>query len=218
MGPCPRPQCTRCSNTSTRRMTPWRARWGADNRPRRDWTWREETPLRAGDGYRRRSSATTPWRRARRRRTRQMRPQHGIHSEVALRLTEELRGASPGFRPATQSQLQEELDGQATALEEDIRQLRALLAANLKRAIKDFWRQGQDIVQRWKAVRGATELEAPGQLGLWNLRVPNTQILFTEAHDVMFAVCAFWRELYDKHPVNLPGFQAVLGGHAPRVP
>ena len=36
--------------------------------------------------------------------------QHGIRSEAALRLAEELRGASPGFRPTTQGQLQEELE------------------------------------------------------------------------------------------------------------
>ena len=34
----------------------------------------------------------------------------------------------------------------------------------------------------------------------------------------MFAVRAFWRELYDTRPVDLPGFQAVLGRHVPRVP
>ena len=50
------------------------------------------------------------------------------------------------------------------------------------------------------------------------MQVPNTQRLLTEAHDVMFAVRAFWRELYDKRPVDLPGFQAVLGRHVPRVP
>ena len=144
---------------------------------------------------------------------------HGIPSGAALRLAEELRGASPGFRPTTQDQLQEELERQAAALEEDIRQLRALLAADRKRAIKDFWRRhAPDIAQRWKAVRGAIEVEAPGSSGLWNVRVPNTQTLLTEAHDVMFAVRAFWRELYDKRPVDLQGFQAVLGRHVPRVP
>ena len=50
------------------------------------------------------------------------------------------------------------------------------------------------------------------------MRVPNTQTLLTEAHDVMLAVRAFWRELYDKRPVDLPGFQAVLSRHVPRVP
>ena len=144
---------------------------------------------------------------------------HGIRSEAALRLAEELWGASPGFRLATQGQLQEELERQAAALEEDIRQLRALLAADRKHAIKDFWRRhAPDIAQRWKAVRGAIEVEAPGPSGLWNMRVPNTQTLLTEAHDVMFAVRAFWRELYDKRPVDLPGFQAVLSRHVPRVP
>ena len=144
---------------------------------------------------------------------------HGIRSEAALRLTEELQNVSPGFRPTTQGQLQEELERQAAALEEDIRQLRALLAADRKRAIKEFWRRhAPDIAQRWKAVRGAIEVEAPGPSGLWNVRVPNTQTLLTEAHDVMFAVRAFWRELYDKRPVDLPGFQAVLGRHVPRVP
>ena len=34
----------------------------------------------------------------------------------------------------------------------------------------------------------------------------------------MFAVRAFWRELYDKRPVDLPGIQAVLGRHVPWVP
>ena len=131
----------------------------------------------------------------------------------------ELRGTLSGFCLATQGQLQEQLERQAAALEEDIRQLRALLAADRKRAIKDFWRRhAQDITQRWKAVRGAIEVEAPGLLGLWNVRVPNTQTLLTEANDVMFAVRAFWRELYDKRPVDFPGFQTVLGRHVPRVP
>ena len=34
----------------------------------------------------------------------------------------------------------------------------------------------------------------------------------------MFAVRAFWRELYDKRPVDVPGFQALLGRHVPRDP
>ena len=57
---------------------------------------------------------------------------HGIRSEAALRVAEELRGASPRFCPTTQGQLQEELERQAAALEEDSRQLRALLAADRK--------------------------------------------------------------------------------------
>ena len=113
---------------------------------------------------------------------------HGIRSEAALRLAEEPRGASPGFRPATQGQQQEELERQGAALEEDIRQLRALLAADRKRVIKDFGRRNApDIAQRWIAVRGAIEVEAPGPSDLWNVGVPNTQTLLTEAHDVMFA-------------------------------
>ena len=59
------------------------------------------------------------------------------------------------------------------------------------------------------------EVEAAGPSGLWNLPVPDTQTLLTEAHDVMFVVRAFWRELY---PVDLPGFQAVLSRHVPRLP
>ena len=117
-----------------------------------------------------------------------------------------------------QSQVQDELEGQAAALEEDIRQLRTHLAANRKRAIKDFWRRhARDIARRWKAVRGAIEVEAPGLSGLWNVRAPNTQTLLTEAHDVMSAVRAFWRELYHKRPLDLPGFQAVSSHHVPRV-
>ena len=40
---------------------------------------------------------------------------HGTRSEAALRLAEELRGASPGFRPTTQGQLQVELERQAAS-------------------------------------------------------------------------------------------------------
>ena len=144
---------------------------------------------------------------------------HGIHSEAALRLTEELRGESPGFRQATQSRMQEELERQAATLHSDIRHLRALLAADRKRAIKDLWRRhAQDIAQRWKAVRGAIKVEAPGPSGFWNVRVPNIQTLLREADNVMFAVRACWRQLYDKRLVDLPGFQAILGSHVPRVP
>ena len=65
-----------------------------------------------------------------------------------------------------------------------------------KRAIKDFWRRhAPDIAQRWKAVWGAIEVEAPSPSGLWNMRVPNTQTLLKTARDVMFAVRAFWLEL-----------------------
>ena len=71
----------------------------------------------------------------------------GVHSGAALRLMEVLRGACLGFRPATQGQLQEELERQAATLEEDICQLRTLLAADQKRVIKDFWRRhAQDIL------------------------------------------------------------------------
>ena len=35
---------------------------------------------------------------------------------------------------------------------------------------------------------------------------------------MMTAVHALWRELYDKRPVDVPGLQAVLGRHVPRVP
>ena len=73
-------------------------------------------------------------------------------------------------------------------------------------------------MQRWNAVQVAIEVEAPGPSGLWNVRVPNTQTLLTEAHDMKFAVRAFWRELYNKRPVDLLGLEAVLGRHVPRVP
>ena len=46
----------------------------------------------------------------------------------------------------------------------------------------------------------------------------NTQRLLIEANNVMSAVCAFWGELYDKRPVDLPSLQAVLGRDMPRVP
>ena len=99
----------------------------------------------------------------------------GVHSEEAL------RGASPGLGPATQGQLQEELERQAAALEEDIRHLLALLTADRKGAIKDFWRRhAPDIVERREAVRGTIKVEALGLLGSGNVPVPNTQTLLTE--------------------------------------
>ena len=73
-GPCPRPRWTRCSNTSTRRMTPWRMWWDAGSHPRRGRTRRRGTSRRAESGSRQRSSAMTPWQRARRQATRRMRP------------------------------------------------------------------------------------------------------------------------------------------------
>ena len=95
--------------------------------------------------------------------------QHDIRSEAALRLAEMLRDALPGVRSTTQIQLQEELERQASALREDIRHLRALLAADRKPVIKDFCRRNaQDIVQRWKAIWGAIEMDGPGLSRLWN--------------------------------------------------
>ena len=47
----------------------------------------------------------------------------------------------PGLCPTAQNQLQEELEWQAAALEEDICHFRALLAADRKSAIKDFSRR-----------------------------------------------------------------------------
>ena len=90
---------------------------------------------------------------------------------------------------------------------------------NCKRANKDFWRRhAQDIIQWRKAVKGAVEVEAPGPSDLWNVRVPNIQTLLRNAHDVMPVVRAFLQELYDKRPVDVPSFQAVLARHVPRVP
>ena len=137
--PCPRPRWTRCSSSSTRRTTPWRVWWDAGSRPRRGRTRRRGTSRRADDTLAACAPAAYQADAAR----------HGIRSEAALRLTEEQRGVAPGFRPPTQGQLQKELERQAAGLEEDIRQLRALLAADRKRAIKDFWRRhAPDIAQR----------------------------------------------------------------------
>ena len=138
-----------------RRMTPWRVWWDAGSRPRQGRTRREGTPLRVGNGWEAAilcydtlaASAPVAYQAAAAR--------HGIQSEAALRLAEELRGASAGFRPATKGQLQEQLEKQAAALEKDIRHLRALPVVDCKRTIKDFWRRhAQEIAQRWKAVRG----------------------------------------------------------------
>ena len=137
---------------------------------------------------------------------------NGIHSEAALQLTEALRVASPGFAQPRRAIYRRSCSGKRTSAS------CALLAADCKRAIKDFWRRHtEDIPDQWVAVRGAIGPGAPGLLGLWSVRVPSTQTLLTEAHGVMFAVCDFWRELYFKSPVDVPGFQAVLGRHVPRV-
>ena len=87
------------------------------------------------------------------------------------------------------------------------RRTSAASAAVRKRAIKDFWRPyTQDVVQQCKAVRKVIEVQAPGPSRLWNLLIPNTCTLLTEAHDVMAAVRAFWQKLYGKLPVDLPSF------------
>ena len=54
-------------------------------------------------------------------------------------------------------------------------------------------------------------------MGLWTVRVPNTQRLLIEAHGVMAAVRAFWQELYGQRLVDLPSFPPVLGCHMPQV-
>ena len=64
----------------------------------------------------------------------------------------------PRFRPTTQGQLQEELERQAAALEEDVRQLRALLRVEEEQEVDDVRRHGevaQDEVEG--AVRGGVE-------------------------------------------------------------
>ena len=48
------------------------------------------------------------------------------------------------------------------------------------------------------------------------MRIPNTQSLLAEAHDVMFAVRAFWRELYNKRPLDYSGLPG--GSGPPRAP
>ena len=148
-------------------MTPWHVWWDASSRPRQARTRQGGDPPESGkrlqaavlcyDTLAACAPAAYQADAAR----------HGIRSEEALRLAEELRGASPGFRPATQGQLQEELERKAAALEEDIRQLPKLLATDRKRTIKEFWRRhAPDIAQRWRAVRGAIKVEAPGPSAL----------------------------------------------------
>ena len=84
------------------------------------------------------------------------------HPEGALRLKNVLSGAWPVFRPAMQCKIQEELEMQAAALEEEIRHLRVLLLADCKRAFKDFWRRhAQDIVQWCKAERWSKKKSLP---------------------------------------------------------
>ena len=97
---------------------------------------------------------------------------HGVYSEAALGLTE-LKRLSPGFSPATQGQLQEEPERQATALEEDIRHLHMLLADGCKRAIEDFWRpDAQAIVQYWRAVTGRHRGRSSRPVGSLESRTP----------------------------------------------
>ena len=129
-------------------MTPWRTCWDTGSRPRRNQTRQGGDPPESGKRLQAailrydNPAACAPVA------YQADAARHGIQCEPGLWLREELRGASPGFRPATQGQLQEELERQTAALEEDIRQLRALLAADRRRAIKDFWcRHAQDIAQ-----------------------------------------------------------------------
>ena len=133
-GRCLRRKWTKCSSTSTR------AWYSTSPPPWRGWPCRIKTP-KGGKQFQAANLRYNALAACAPAAYQASAAQHGFHSEAAFCLAEALRGASPGLRPTTQDQLQEELQQQATALEEDIRHLRALLAANRKRATKDFWRR-----------------------------------------------------------------------------
>ena len=73
-GSVPAAPWTRGSYTTTQRMMPWRAWWGADSVPRAGQTRWDGTPLKVGSSSRQRSSGMTPWQRAHQRRTRRAQP------------------------------------------------------------------------------------------------------------------------------------------------
>ena len=108
-----------------------------------------------------------PWRRVRQRCTRRMQLRTAFTWRWRSGLTQALGSASPVFHPAVASKLQEELERQAVALEEDICHLRTLIAADRKRPIKDFWRRhAKDIVQGLNAVQQVIQVESWSASGL----------------------------------------------------
>ena len=180
---------------------------------------RKGTPSRAGNGSGRRFSGMTPYGSVR---TSGLPGEHGPASHPLRGGASAYGGAAGCIARVLPGHARQAAGGAREAssrAEGGHHQLRALLAADRMRASQDCWqRLAQDIVQQSKAVEGDIEVEAPGPSGLPNVRVPNTQTHLTKAHNMLSAVRAFWRELYDKRPFDLPGFQAVLSCHVSRVP
>ena len=144
---------------------------------------------------------------------------HGIHSEAALRLTEALRSCIARVLPGNAGQAAEG-PGEASSRPGGghppaARTPGCQLQARHQRLLAPP-RPGHRpaVVSREKGHPG----RGPGPVGLLERAGPQHPTLLMEAHDVMSAVRAFWRELYDKRPVDLPGSRAVLDCHVPRFP
>ena len=140
----------------------------------------------------------------------------GLHSQEATALLQHLRRVDPDLSPASVEDLRAALDQQLHQLETRVEELRDVLRSNRRRSIKDYWRgRVPDLQLRWTAIRGAINVVNYAPLGLWSVRVRESEKVLMEASDVIGEVQRYWEALYAKRPVNQPAFERLFRAHIP---
>ena len=109
------------------------------------------------------------------------------------------------------------MDQQLHQLETRVEELRGVLRSNRRRSIKDHWRGWvPDLQLRWTAIRGAINVMNYAPLGLWPVRVRESEKVLLETSDVIGEVQRYWEAMYAKRPVKLPAFERLVRAHIPR--
>ena len=141
----------------------------------------------------------------------------GLHSQEATALLQHLRQVDPDLSPASVEDLRAALDQQLNELETRVEELLGVLRSNKRQSIKDYWRgRVLDLQLPWTAIRGAIYVVNYAKLGLWSVRVRESEKVLLEASDVIGEVQRYWEALYAKRPVNLPAFEQLVRAHIPR--
>ena len=140
----------------------------------------------------------------------------GLHSQEATALLQHLR-VDPDLSPASVEDLRAALDQQLHQLETRVEELRGVLRSNRRRSIKDYWRgRVPDLQLRWTVIRGAINVVNYALLGLWAVRVRESEKVLLEASDIIGEVQRYSEALYAKRPVNLPTFERLVRAHIPK--
>ena len=142
----------------------------------------------------------------------------GLHSQEVAALLGHLRQVDPELSPATVEDLHATVDRQLHLLETRVEELRGVRRSNRRRSIKDYWRgRVPDLRLRWTAIGGAINAVTYAPLGLWSVRIRESDKVLMEASDVIGEVQRYWAALYAKRPLNLPAFERLGRAHIPRV-